>query len=162
MFSFFIFYFFGCTCSLWKFLGQGSNLSHSRDHARSLTTRLPGNSNTLCFSFAFSSPRETYLICSISSQIDTLRSAPFFFPFLFFLSFSFCLFLFTATPLAYDSSWTRVKLELQLQAYATAMATLDLSHICNLCCTLQKCWMLIPLSKARDQTLVLKDTTFGS
>ena len=28
---------------MFKFLGQGSNLSHSRDHTRSLTTRPPGN-----------------------------------------------------------------------------------------------------------------------
>ena len=41
---------FGCTHSMWKFLGQelnschSSDLSHSRDNARSLTARPPGNS----------------------------------------------------------------------------------------------------------------------
>ena len=31
-------------CSMPKFLGQGLNPSHSSDNAKSLTTRLPGNS----------------------------------------------------------------------------------------------------------------------
>ena len=52
-----------------------------------------------------------------------------------------------------------VQLELQLPAYTTARATQVLSCICNLCCSLQECWILNPLSKARDQTLILTDTT---
>ena len=43
-----------------------------------------------------------------------------------------------------------VKLELQLLAYTTATATLDPSHICNLCHSLWQTQILIPLSKARD------------
>ena len=35
--------------------------------------------------------------------------------------------------------------ELQLQAYATAMATPDLSHVCDLYHSLQQCWILNPL-----------------
>ena len=31
------FFFFGCAQGMWKFLGQGLNLSHSSDNARSLT-----------------------------------------------------------------------------------------------------------------------------
>ena len=31
------FFFFGCTLGMWKFPGQGSNLLHHRDNARSLT-----------------------------------------------------------------------------------------------------------------------------
>ena len=42
------------------------------------------------------------------------------------------------------------ELELQLQAFATAMATLDLSHICNLCSSLWRRWILNPLSEAKD------------
>ena len=45
-----------------------------------------------------------------------------------------------------------VESELQLPAYATDMATLDPSCICNLCSSLQQCWILNPLSEARDQT----------
>ena len=38
-----ILFFFGCAHGMWKFPGQGSNLSHIRDDAGSLTTRPPGN-----------------------------------------------------------------------------------------------------------------------
>ena len=41
-----------------------------------------------------------------------------------------------------------VKSELQLAVYATA--TQDLSHIYNLCCSLQQHQILNPLSDARD------------
>ena len=43
-----------------------------------------------------------------------------------------------------------VKLELKLLAYATAIATLDLSHIINLYHSLWQGWILNPLSEARD------------
>ena len=45
-----------------------------------------------------------------------------------------------------------VKLELQLLAYATATVTPDLSCI----------RILNPLSEARDQTCILRDTVLGS
>ena len=45
-----------------------------------------------------------------------------------------------------------VESELQLQIYTTDTATLDPSHICNLCSSLWQCWILTPLSEARDQT----------
>ena len=43
-FLFFFSFSFGCTRGMQKFLGQGSNLSHSSDNTESLTARLPGNS----------------------------------------------------------------------------------------------------------------------
>ena len=46
---------------------------------------------------------------------------------------------FMAVPVPYGNSWVGVKLELQMQAYTTATATQDLSHICDLCCSLQQC-----------------------
>ena len=46
----------------------------------------------------------------------------------------------------------RVKSKLQLPAYTTATATRDLSGVCNLCHSSWQCWILNPLSKARDQT----------
>ena len=52
----------------------------------------------------------------------------------------------------------RVKSELQLQAYTTAMAAPDLSHICDLCCSLWQCQILKPLSEIRDRTHILMDT----
>ena len=40
----------GHAWGMWKFLGQGSNPSHSSsDNAKSLTTRPPGNSSTILF-----------------------------------------------------------------------------------------------------------------
>ena len=38
-----------------------------------------------------------------------------------------------------------VESELQLLAYATATATWDLSHRCDLCLSLQQCWIFNPL-----------------
>ena len=54
-----------------------------------------------------------------------------------------------------------VESELQLQASATAIATPDLSHICDLHCSLWQCWILNGLSEVRDQTHILIDTTLG-
>ena len=48
-----------------------------------------------------------------------------------------------------------VKSELQLPAYTTATATRDLSRFCNLYHSFWQCWILNPLSGARDQTQVL-------
>ena len=52
-----------------------------------------------------------------------------------------------------------VQSELQLQAYATAMATLNLSLICNLCLSLQQCQSFNPLSGVRDQTRILMNNS---
>ena len=52
-----------------------------------------------------------------------------------------------------------IKPELQLLAYATAMAMHDLSLIWDLHCNLQQCQILEPLSKARDGTCNLMDTS---
>lgn len=41
---------------------------------------------------------------------------------------------------------SRLGVERLLQAYPTARATLDLSPICSLCCSLWKGWILNPLS----------------
>ena len=60
--------------------------------------------------------------------------------------------LFEAKPTAYGSSQAKVKLELQLPAYTTATATWDLSHVCDPHHNSQQCWILNPLSRARDRT----------
>ena len=49
-----------------------------------------------------------------------------------------------------------VKLELKPLAYAIATTTWDLG---NLCYSSQQRWILNPLSKARDQTLILMDAS---
>jgi len=53
-----------------------------------------------------------------------------------------------------------VESELQLPAYTTATATPDLSHICELHHSSWQCWVLNPLSGARDQTCILVDTSW--
>ena len=52
--------------------------------------------------------------------------------------------------------------ELKLLAYATATATPDQSHICHLHRSSWQCWILNPLSEARDWTHVLMDASPGS
>ena len=52
-----------------------------------------------------------------------------------------------------------VESELQLLTYATATATQDQSLICDLRHSSQQCWILDPLSEARDQTHVLMDSS---
>ena len=55
-----------------------------------------------------------------------------------------------------------VELELQLLAYttATAVATPDPNHICNLLYSLQQCWIVNPLIEAKDQTHILMNTSW--
>ena len=52
-----------------------------------------------------------------------------------------------------------VELELLLLTYATATAIWGQSCICHLHHSSQQCWILNPLSKARDQTCILVDTS---
>ena len=49
--------------------------------------------------------------------------------------------------------------ELQLSAYTTATATPDPSLICSLHHSLWQCWILNPMSKARDRTRILMQPT---
>ena len=67
-----------------------------------------------------------------------------------------CLFflLFRTAPAAYESFQSRGRIG------PVATALLDLSHICNLCLRLPQCWNLNPLSRARDQTHILMDTSW--
>ena len=53
-----------------------------------------------------------------------------------------------------------VESELQLLAHATPTAGPDVSHICDLHHNSQQRWILNPLSRARDGTLVLMDTSW--
>ena len=49
-----------------------------------------------------------------------------------------------------------VELELQLPAYTTAIAMPDPSRVCDLHHSSQQCWILNPLSRARDGTRILR------
>ena len=83
----------------------------------------------------------------------------FFQGFSFFFSsppYFFC--LFRATPTDIEVPRLGVQLELLLPAFATATATLDPSHICDLYHSSWQCRILSPLRDARDGTCVLMDT----
>ena len=67
-------------------------------------------------------------------------------------------FLIMATPVAKEVPRLGIESELQLPAYTTATATPDLSPICVLHHSSWQCWILNPLSEARDRTHILMDT----
>ena len=64
-----------------------------------------------------------------------------------------------ATPVAYGSSHARGRIGAAAWALATATATPELSPVCDLHCSSQKCQILNSLSKARSQTGNLMDTS---
>ena len=66
-----------------------------------------------------------------------------------------------ATPAAYGSLGAMGCIRAAAAAYATATVTRDPSFICNLCHSLRQHWILNPLSEARGQTHILKETTSG-
>ena len=53
-----------------------------------------------------------------------------------------------------------VELEVQLPAYIIATAMQDPSHVCNIHHGSQQCWILKPLSEARDRTCIFVDTSW--
>jgi len=69
--------------------------------------------------------------------------------------FLFC--LFRAAPTAYGNSQAKGRIGAAAASLLQAMS--DLSHICNPCHSLWKCQILNPLSKARDRTHILMDTS---
>ena len=52
-----------------------------------------------------------------------------------------------------------VELELLPLAYAIATAMPDPSRVCDLHHSSQQCWILNPLSKARDRTFIFMDAS---
>ena len=71
----------------------------------------------------------------------------------------FFFFLFTAIRQHMDIPRPGAESKLQRRPTATATGTPDPSCICDLRCSLQQCQILNPLSKARDQTCILMDTS---
>ena len=100
---------------------------------------------------------EFWVFLSVSMLYFTL-----FYFILSIISLSLCLsqsFL-GAAPAAYRRSQARDRIRaLQLLAYTTATAMWDLSRICDLNHSSWHCWILNPLSEARDWTWVLMDTS---
>ena len=69
-------------------------------------------------------------------------------------------FLFQAASVTSGSSQARGRIGVAAEAYATAMAVLNLSCICDLCHSSQQCWILNPLTEAGDWTHILMDTSW--
>ena len=70
-----------------------------------------------------------------------------------FLSF-LLFFLFMAARMEYGSSWAKDWIGAAAEAHATGMATPDPRCICDLCHSLQQCWILNLKSEARDGTCI--------
>ena len=79
---------------------------------------------------------------------------------IFFMFPPFFSWLFRAAPEAHEVLRLGVELELQLSADTTATATQDLSRICHLHTSSGQCRIPNPLSKARDRTHILVDTSW--
>ena len=77
--------------------------------------------------------------------------------FLFLLLFYFLI----ATSAAYGSSQARGRVEAAALVCTTTRVTPDPNCVYNLCCSLQQCRVLNPLSEARDRTNILTEKTLG-
>ena len=102
----------------------------------------------------------TLLICTTDSLFTTLlhpltskNPIPMSLCFVL-LSFFFS---FRATPKAYGGSQARGQIGSVAAGLHTATATWDLSCICNVHHSSGQCWILNPLSEARDWTCILMD-----
>ena len=73
--------------------------------------------------------------------------------------FVFVFLLFRAALAAYEVTRLGVESELQLPTFATATATQDLSHVCDLHHSSWQCRIFNPLREARDRTLILMDSS---
>ena len=73
--------------------------------------------------------------------------------------FLFC-FTFRAVPTACERSQARGRIGAPAPAYTTATATQNPSHVYDLHHSSRQCRILKPLSKARDRTCILMDTSW--
>ena len=70
-------------------------------------------------------------------------------------------FFFFLWPYLWHMKLPRPGAKLQLQADITATATLELSCICNLRCSLWQCQILNPLREDKDGICILTETISG-
>ena len=67
-----------------------------------------------------------------------------------------------STPVAYGSSQARGWIEAAASGLHHSQATQELSWICYLHYSSRQCWILNPLSEARDQTCIFMEMMSGS
>ena len=77
---------------------------------------------------------------------------------LFFVFVCLFVLLFRATSVEHGSSQARGRIGAAAAAYTIATAMQNQSHICDPYHSSQQCWILNPLSKARDWTHILMGT----
>ena len=113
------------------------------------------------FSLIISNLKRSIFLIQVKNY-QVILFACFIFCFVRFVCFVFP-FLFLKPCLCHmDAPGVRAGTGAANMVYTTATTTLDLSHICDLCCNLQQCQILNPLSEARDQTQILTDTMLDS
>ena len=102
--------------------------------------------------------RSTHLDWGAQKELTTLHFSPS--GLLSFFFFSFFSFFFLGPAVEHmEVPRLGVESELQLPAYTTATARRDPSHICELHHSSWQCWILDPMSKARNRTCILTDTS---
>ena len=69
-----------------------------------------------------------------------------------------CILFFKAASVAYGGSQAGGQIEAAAAGYTTATAAQDPSHVCYLHHSSWQCWIVNPLSRARDHTHILMDT----
>ena len=125
--------------------------------SRLISVLSPYSTCTLVFVPNFSASQASPVFCP--SFLSHNLGSPYF---LFCFAFVFVLFCFVCFLLQHlqhmDVPGLGVESELQLPV--TATATLDLSLVGNLHRSSWQCWILNPLSKARDGTHILEDTSW--
>ena len=134
-----------CICTSFLFTDEVYNLTHfvySAIHGDSCFPTLVLLWKMLLWKFVYK-----FLYGCMISGIESLA--------LIMTVYSACLFLFLGSY-PWHMEVPRLGVEL---AYATAIASPDLSRVCNLHHSSWQCWVLNPLSELRDWTCTLMDTS---
>ena len=118
------FFFNDCTCSTWKFLSQGLNLSHSTSLCHCCSNAIFFNPlcparDGICTSEAPQATVVRFIIHCVTARTLIHRH---------FLK----KYLFRAIPMAYGGSQARGHIGVRAAGYTTATATPDPRGICNL------------------------------
>ena len=79
---------------------------------------------------------------------------------IFYIFFPFFFFFFSLHPWHMEVPILGVELELQLLAYTPTTAMPDPSRVFNLYRSSRQCWILNPMSEARDRTNILMHTSW--